>query len=968
MGHGPPIVRHALVGRAGEVERVVEMVRGVAAEQAAALLVSGEAGVGKTALVGAACAEVADFADVVWASCLPLTSFAVPFYPLLSGLREWAADRGVAVPNVLRGSDGPTVGGGPMEFDAWLDGASRRRPVLLVVDDLHWADQSSLDVLMYVLAGPTSRRVAVVATLRTGEVREGDPLRRWLADVRRLPGVDEFRLGRLDRAATAAQLAGVIGGPPHQALVDAVFARTRGNAYLTTLLARGLPPDATSLPAGLPTALREAVTHTWHGLSLPARELTRLLAVAGRPQRAGQLEKVATITGGVADIVPLLREAVDGGVVDVATDGRYWFAHPMLAEVLEEGLLPEERRSRHAAFAASLDPGAAQDAEVEQVVALSDHLYQAGHREQAYRWTLLAADAVHAAGGAMETLRLLRRALSLQAEVPVMGVTRFDLLQRIRAVAERGTADDEELVAVEDLLILVDRERQPLLATELLVRRAELRARTGRDAYSIAIAEEAVRLSAGHRNSAEHAMAVARLARMEAWNARSSGRARAQEAVDLATASGSAKALAYALIARATARCFTGEAGGVADAERAQAAAAEAGDYSAFVNAVAWAGNNIDCPASREVCEYLRRGRERAISLGAPHAYVSSLFTGEAQGLLLRGEWRACVELLRVVLGSTPGPYADADARLISALLACRQGRLIEAQAHLDRAEELFAGLSQHPGLHFAAVRTELAVAAGDTEGAIAVALAGVQAERQLPALVERLIPLAARAMADEVQAIRDRGDDPAPAVARLLDLQHRFPSVPAEDIAGPVYAAHVGAMQALYEAELLRGQLDPAAATVWIHAAKACGAAELRWEEAYAQWRAALTLLAERSTRDAATAALRRAHELAVDLQAAPLRADVEALARSGAVALDTGVAGLTTATATLLPGLTPREREVLEYVVAGRTYRQIAGEMVISEKTVSVHISNLLRKTGTSNRIELAQLARRLAGHRSQ
>ena len=90
---------------------------------------------------------------------------------------------------------------------------------------------------------------------------------------------------------------------------------------------------------------------------------------------------------------------------------------------------------------------------------------------------------------------------------------------------------------------------------------------------------------------------------------------------------------------------------------------------------------------------------------------------------MLRGEWRACVDLLRVILGSTPGTYADADARLTSALLACRQGRLIEAQAHLDRAEELFAGLSRHPGLNFAAVRAELAVAAGDTERAMAVAL-----------------------------------------------------------------------------------------------------------------------------------------------------------------------------------------------------------------------------------------------------
>ncbi len=125
--------------------------------------------------------------------------------------------------------------------------------------------------------------------------------------------------------------------------------------------------------------------------------------------------------------------------------------------------------------------------------------------------------------------------------------------------------------------------------------------------------------------------------------------------------------------------------------------------------------------------------------------------------------------------------------------------------------------------------------------------------------------------------------------------------------------------------------------------------------------------MLADRSTRDEAVTALRRAHQLAVDLQAAPLLADIEALARSAAVVLDSAAVGLP-ATATLLPGLTPREREVLTHVVAGRTYRQIAREMVISEKTVSVHISNLLRKTRTSNRIELAELVRRLSGQPRQ
>ncbi len=135
----------------------------------------------------------------------------------------------------------------------------------------------------------------------------------------------------------------------------------------------------------------------------------------------------------------------------------------------------------------------------------------------------------------------------------------------------------------------------------------------------------------------------------------------------------------------------------------------------------------------------------------------------------------------------------------------------------------------------------------------------------------------------------------------------------------------------------------------------------ELAWDEAYAWWRAAEALAKDRTARDAAAAALRRAHELAVDLQAAPLLSEVEALANSARISLASLDEGPPAATAAL-PGLTPREREILAHIVAGRTYGEIARELVLSEKTVSVHVSHLLHKTGTANRIELAQLARRV------
>jgi len=396
--------------------------------------------------------------------------------------------------------------------------------------------------------------------------------------------------------------------------------------------------------------------------------------------------------------------------------------------------------------------------------------------------------------------------------------------------------------------------------------------------------------------------------------------------------------------------------------KRRRRAAAKARDFIGFVGAATWAGNCLDLSwGNRDVIEHSRRSREELTALGAPHCYMAKLSADEAFGLVLLGNWRACVGRLRVALGSTPGPRGDLVARLTAALLAVRQGRSTKAEAHLARAEELSTDRTILLFYGFDAARAELAFAAGDTRRAFAAAMAGVERKGSHVNLVERLVPLAARALADEAQAFRDRGEDPAAAVARLDDLRSRYPRVVAEVGPGPMHQAEVRAMQARYDAEVQWGLAEPAAATAWQHAAQACADGELAWDEAYAYWRAAEALSKDRTARDAAAEALRRAHALAVDLQAAPLLAEVEALAHVARISL-AAVEESPPAVTESLPGLTPREREILAHVVAGRTNGEIARELVLSEKTVSVHISHLLHKTGTANRVELAQLARRV------
>ena len=135
-----------------------------------------------------------------------------------------------------------------------------------------------------------------------------------------------------------------------------------------------------------------------------------------------------------------------------------------------------------------------------------------------------------------------------------------------------------------------------------------------------------------------------------------------------------------------------------------------------------------------------------------------------------------------------------------------------------------------------------------------------------------------------------------------------------------------------------------------------------MRWEQAIASWRWAQALLAEGVIQSDVAAPLRSAQRLAAEEGAALLRRDIEALAASCRIPLDEPAEPAEPETeAAPFNALTKREHEVLSHLVAGRTYSEIAEALFISEKTVSVHVSNLLRKTGTSSRREVSALALR-------
>jgi predicted ATPase len=577
------------VGRERELGGIRSLLDRATGGEAQALLVSGDAGVGKTALVARACSDREGSFIPLIGVCLPLTSMSIPFLPIRSALRGLS---GVVAPPDVANAEGEERDF-TLTFDAWLDRQCDLDPVVLIVDDMQWADRSTLDALMYVMAGPAHRRLAVIATLRSGEVGVGHPLQRWLADIRRLPRTAELALGPLDRAGTGEQIQALLATSPHQSLIDDVHRRSRGNPYFTRLMVAGLPPEARAAPAAFPADLSSAVLQSWYRLAAPTRHLATVLAVGGRAMRADEVAEVVGAETGVEtgmDTRSCLLEAVDAGTLDLRGDGAFWFHHPMNAEVLEAALGDDERLEWHRRFAdlyeARLDGRALP---VETAVAIADHRHRAGDVRSAYEWALTAADAAGAAAGWAEQLRLLRRAVALRSRLPDADESFDGLLQRVRAAAADAGATGDELEAVEALLARIHPDVEPLAASELMVRRMHLRFMTGQAFIEVDEMNEAERLAATDPSSPQHALALAELAHAELWNELPIAAEHAREAVAVARGAGDPKALSHALTASSMAALIA-EDGTTAMrlAREAVTLAIAARDWWAFVHATLW--------------------------------------------------------------------------------------------------------------------------------------------------------------------------------------------------------------------------------------------------------------------------------------------------------------------------------------------------------------------------------------------
>ena len=987
---GGRVVSPTFVGRVEELD-VLEAALGRATNsEPAVVLVGGEAGVGKTRLVAELTAHRAiDGTRVLTGGCVPVGDGALPYAPIVEAFRPLPAELGADAVRELAGPSWPELarllpglgeppGGRPGPaaqtrlFELLLGVLGRLgewSPVALVVEDLHWADRSTRDLLAFLVRNLRRERVLVVVSYRSDEPGT-DWLGSYLAVLDRSGRAQRVELPRLDRAETVAQLVGILGAAPPFELVDAVFGRSEGNPLFTEELLGAIRAGSGELPPTLRDLLRGRV----QARPELARRVLAVVAVAGRRVPHRLLAEVA----GLEDqpLVQALRAAVTGQllVTRPGEDG-YELRHALLAEVIEADLLPGERARLHAAYARALTerPELADASPAVAAAEVAVHWDVAGEWAQALPARVRAGLAAERARALAEADGHYQRALTLWERVSEpgqpAGLDRVDLLARAAETAAFVAAPERATRLVERALGGVDRTVEPVRAAVLLAQLGFGRRLAGREADALAAFEEAERLLEGAPPSAERARVLAGHARMlvATWHMKQAV-ARCEEAVAVARAVGARAVESHALSTLGVCLDEFGELDqSIALHRQARRIAEEVGDAEAIVRTYINLSHVLEQAGQiHDAIDDAREGYQRAHQLGLAGATGSYVASNLAAGLLSTGQWEECARLTAALLEvDSWWPFAVYATR---GLLLTRRGEFTAAGRAFDQAERLSPSAEQWSVW---VGRAELALWEGrHDQAAMAVAEGlrwiaeqdpeGVPAQLvcrcYVPALqleADRAEWAAARRRADDVAAARRRA---APVIAAL----DRLSDSPSPQARSAVVVC--GLLLARAEQSRLEGRSDPER---WRAAAVAWERLAYPFEATYACFRQAEALLASGSHHKQAETVLRPAHQTAVALGAAPLRRQIELLAQRGRLRLedhaDTAQAPAAPSPVASL-GLTRRETEVLVLLAEGRTNRQIGQALFITEKTASLHVSHILAKLGVAGRGEAAAVAHRL------
>ena len=985
------------VGRERELSRLGAALGG----DTRMVLVVGDAGVGKTRFAGEGMRRAAaDGLVSPWGRCLPLAE-KLPLLPVAEALGELSRLDGggllqaalATVPEYVRVEAArllPRLGPDEMKpgergqgwrreglFSALgelLEALSRRAPVGLVVEDVHWADSATLDCLTYLARVAGGGAVTVVATCRGDEAPLDRPVADWLAHMRGGDAVEEIRLRPLTRGEAAEQIAGLVGGPPPPGFADDLYARAEGNPFFTEQLVAaaqaGPAGGGLRAPTQLPERLAELLVARAGRCGDGGRAALAALAVAGRPLTEAQLSGVTGLEA--AAVRAGLRELAAARLLaDSPEEAAHRPRHALLAEAVAAALLPGERAALHERTARTLE------AEGDEALAaeVAGHWAAAGRTAEELRARVAAAEAAERVFGYAEAAVHWQRAIDLCQQLSGAAGTAGGDLPRlyVRAMDALEVSGGSERAGVlaEEAYRRFAGHPDPATAAVIHLRAAVFRGIEAPET-GLPLIKEALRLFEQAPPSADHAEAWLRYATMFVFHAegrREPVRAALKQALEIAEAAGATALISRTLAWLTVDPFFGGQVEeGFAILDRGRVLAEAAGDGQALLRlAVHESDALLRVGRFQAAAEVGRRGLQAARQAGrqaSPDASV--LAANAAEAMQAQGRTAEAAALIDPL---TTGP-PDRDhwaAHQLRTEIDLMRGDLEAAERRQQQINVLIShiGNIEHaretlqPSAELALWAERPADALRDVRRALALFTAP-----DLTILFGWLLAAGMRACADLAEQARARRDgyaarDALTAADDLVSWVEQMEGAPFTD---HPFVAAIPAARATWDAERTRvaGASDPAA---WRAAAKTWE--DLGWPHraGYAWWRRAEAQLNAGQPAAAAATALRAA-AAAADGQA-PLLAQIRALAQRARIPLPSPLGDPAEAApapeATAPYRLTERELAVLQLLAAGRSNAQIGAELYISAKTASVHVTGILRKLGVANRVQAAALAER-------
>ncbi len=1004
------------VGRTTELARLRVALDRARIGRGAMVIVAGEAGIGKSRLIDRLGAEVVDGWRIVRGSCLELTAGELPYAPFVEAFRElirgMAPERRPALLGPGRADlerllpelatrapadPSPAAIPDPLAqhrlFEVILgvvERLARESPVVLVVEDLQWADRSSLDLVGFLGRALRDDRVLMIVTVRSEALGQRAPLLSAVAEWERAAHVERVDLIPFGSVDIAAQIAG-LGVEPEPDLVAGLAARTDGNPFFIDQLIRSGVGLATGHPGGrartsvvseIPNALNDVLIARIATLTDGEQEVLRAASAAGR--RIDDTLLATSLERQPSEIAAALRRIVDAGMlVREATGGGYRFRHALLREVVYAELFSGERSRLHRAIGDVLEARSqAGDATVSPGE-IAHHRDAAGDVGPALVATLAAARSAEQAYASQEADRLFDRAIDLWLQVPdapaLTGTDHVAVLERAAEAAMTAGDAPRAVQRARAALAGLDATVDPLRAGVIHERLRWFLWEAGDRAAAAEAVREALRLIPAALPSAARARVLAHVAGIELYGRDyKASREHAAQALDIARSVGARSEEALALGILGWDEAVLGDVeGGVARFIEGQRIADELrspeGQALAATNLAALldrVGRPVDSLAAAQA------GLDTVRRLGVARTYGGLLAGYAVKALVALGRWD------EAETAASAGLREAAADRAVLWLLANRarlhvgRGRFDEAAADIRRATTLDDALGTSEfRMNVLAASAEAACWQGriaevrsiiDTVGGMAE-----PAGPPDPALAW-LAALGLRAEADGAATARARHDEPALEMARrraaaivaALDQARADPATQAI-VSG---SSRGQGLSLLCAAEARRVERADTSAD-WASVASAWASAERPFPEAYARFREAESILAARGDRHAAEAALRAADATARALGAEPLRESVQLLARHARIELEPkedrivhGSPQVAGDGAAATYGFTERELEVLRLVAGGWSNQQIGDTLFISRKTASVHVSNIMGKLDVRSRVEAAAVAHRL------